>query len=112
VHEIIRELAPQEGELLLHKTTSSAFHSTGLHLLLRNLGIEYLVFTGFATQACVETTARDAADLGFFCVLLDDGCITFTQAVHEATLLNFAATFGRVDDSDTVIAELSGRERL
>jgi nicotinamidase-related amidase len=92
---------------VLHKTTMSAFLSTGLELMLRNLGIEQLVFTGLATQACVETTARDAADLGFNCVMVDDACITFTQAAHDATLLNFAATFGRVDVAAAVIKELT-----
>ena len=107
IHEVIPELAPREGELLLHKTTMSAFQSTGIDLLLRHVGVEYLVFTGLATQACVETTARDAADRGFNCVLVDDACITFTQAAHDATLLNFAATFGRVDVAEAVIEELA-----
>ena len=107
IHEVIPELAPREGELLLHKTTMSAFQSTGIDLLLRLLGIEYLVFAGLATQACVETTARDAADRGFNCVLVDDACITFTQAAHDATLLNFAATFGRVDVAEAVVEELA-----
>jgi nicotinamidase-related amidase len=107
IHEVIPELAPREGELLLHKTTQSAFQSTGIDLLLRHLGIEYLVFAGLATQACVETTARDAADRGFNCVLVDDACITFTQAAHDATLLNFAATFGRVDVSEAVTEQLA-----
>jgi nicotinamidase-related amidase len=107
IHDILPELAPRDGELVLHKTTMSAFLSTGLELMLRNLGIEQLVFTGLATQACVETTARDAADLGFNCVMVDDACITFTQAAHDATLLNFAATFGRVDVAAAVIRELT-----
>ena len=107
IHEVVPELTPREGELLLHKTTMSAFQSTGIDLLLRHVGVEYLVFTGLATQACVETTARDAADRGFNCVLVDDACITFTQAAHDATLLNFAATFGRVDLAEAVIEELA-----
>jgi len=111
IHEVVPELAPREGEPLLHKTTMSAFNSTGIDLLLRHLGIEYLVFSGLATQACVETTARDAADRGFNCVLVDDACISFTQAAHDATLLNFAATFGRVDESETMMAELAAALR-
>lgn len=106
IHEIIPALAPRPNELLLHKTTPSAFQSTGMDLLLRNLRIEYLVFTGLATQACVENTARDAVDLGYSSVLVDDACITFTQATHDATLINFSATFGRVDQADAVIGEL------
>jgi biuret amidohydrolase len=106
VHEIIPELTPQDGELLIHKNSVSAFTSTGLDLLLRNLGMEYLVFTGLATQACVETTARDATDRGYNSIMVDDACITFTQAAHDASLLCFAATYGRVDQTDAVIAEL------
>src|SRR6201999_961274 len=100
IHEVIPELAPREGELLIHKTTMSAFQSTGIDLLLRNRGIENVIFTRLATQACVETTARDAVDRGFNGVMVDDACITFTQAAHDATMLNFAATFGRVAQAD------------
>jgi nicotinamidase-related amidase len=109
VYELLPELERGEDELLFHKNSVSAFTSTGLDRVLRNLGIEYLIFTGLATQACVETTARDAVDRGYNSVLVDDACITFTQAAHDATLLNFSISYGRVDDTDSVIAELTGK---
>jgi len=64
-HEVIEALAPAAGELVIDKNTSSAFNSTGFEWLLRNLEVETLVLAGMATDMCVETTARDAADRGF-----------------------------------------------
>lgn len=109
-HSILRELEPQAGELVINKVSRGAFNSTGLDAVLRNLGIECLVVMGVATNSCVETTARDAADRGYKTVLVEDACATFDQALHEATLRSFATLFGRVSTTQEVIAEL-GRQR-
>ncbi len=108
-HGILPELAPCPGELVLNKTSSSAFNSTGFDQTLRNLGISYLVFTGVATHACVENTARDAADRGYLCVLVDDACATHTQDLHDATMHAFAAVSGKVQSTTEVIAHLRGQ---
>lgn len=111
-HSIIEELKPEEGELVINKTSFGAFNSTGIDGLLRNMGVESLVIAGVATDVCVETTARDAADRGYNCILIEDACATFDQASHEATLLAFAKAFGMVKSTDELIAELgSGLER-
>ena len=73
-HEILDALAPRPGEPVLNKTTMSAFHSTGFERLVRAWGVEQLLFTGISTNSCVEGTARDAADRGFRCVIVEDGC--------------------------------------
>ena len=111
-HSIIEELKPQEGELVVNKTSFGAFNSTGIDRFLANMGIESLVITGVATDVCVETTARDAADRGYNCILVEDACATFNQASHEAALCSFARSFGMVESTGEVIAELeSGLER-
>ena len=67
------------------------------------------MITGVATNACVETTARDGADRGYKCILVEDACATFHgQAVHDMTMRNFAALFGKVMATREVIALLSG----
>ena len=107
-HEILEALAPRPGEAVLNKTTMSAFHSTGFERLVRAWGVEQLVFTGISTNSCVEGTARDAADRGFRCLLVEDGCGAASQTLHDATCTNFARLLGRVASSAQVLAELEG----
>jgi nicotinamidase-related amidase len=105
-HSVIEELKPQEGDMVINKTSFGAFNSTGIDRLLTNMGMETLVITGVATDVCVETTARDAADRGYNCVLVEDACATFDEASHEAALSAFAKAFGMVKSTSEVIAEL------
>ena len=105
-HEILDALAPRPGEAVLNKTTMSAFHSSGFERLVRTWGVEQLVFTGISTNSCVEGTARDAADRGFRCLLVEDGCGAASQVLHDATCTNFARLLGRVATSAEVLAEL------
>jgi biuret amidohydrolase len=107
--EIIDELKPQSGELVIDKNSASAFNSTNIDQLLRNMGIDSLVITGVATNACVETTARDAADRGYKSILVEDACATFHgQDVHDMTMRNFASLFGKVMSSLDAIKLLQG----
>jgi nicotinamidase-related amidase len=105
-HEILDALAPRPAEPVLNKTTMSAFHSSGFERLIRAWGVEQLVFTGVSTNSCVEGTARDAADRGFRCLLVEDGCGAASRQLHEAACRNFQRLLGRVDSSARVIAEL------
>ncbi|CAG0978439.1 nicotinamidase/pyrazinamidase [Anaerolineae bacterium] len=105
-HNVVEELQPQPGDLVINKTSFGAFNSTALDTILRHLGIESLIIVGVATDVCVETTARDAADRGYQCVLVDDGCATFDQNSHDAALLAFAKSFGMVNSTDEVLAQI------
>jgi nicotinamidase-related amidase len=84
----------------------SAFHSSGFEGLLRAWGVEQLAFTGVSTNSCVEGTARDAADRGFRCLLVEDGCGAASQRLHDATCENFQRLLGRVAPAAVVVAEL------
>ncbi|MCK5205442.1 MAG: isochorismatase family protein [Desulfobacterales bacterium] len=75
----------------------------------RSKGLEYLLFTGVSTNMCVETTARDAADKGFRCVLIEDGCGASAQSYHDAAMTTFQRLFGKVNTSVEVIAELKSK---
>jgi nicotinamidase-related amidase len=105
-HELIAALVPTDGELVIDKNTSSAFNSTGFEWLLRNLEVETLVVAGMATDMCVETTARDAADRGFNVIVVEDATATFFEHHHRAALSGFARVFGQVWDTDRVLAAL------
>lgn len=106
-HEIVASLAPEPGELVLDKNTSSVFNSTGAEWLLRNMGVETLVVTGMATDMCVETTARDAADRGFNVVVVEDATATYFEHHHRAALSAFARVFGQVWETERVLAGLT-----
>lgn len=106
-HEILDDLAPAAHEARLNKTTMSAFHSSGFERLVRAWGVDQLLFTGVSTNSCVEGTARDAADRGFRCVLVEDGCGAASAALHDAACHNFQRLLGRVESSARLIAELN-----
>jgi nicotinamidase-related amidase len=105
-HDILDELRPRAGEPVIAKTTMSAFHSSGFEALVRAWGVEHLLFTGISTNSCVEGTARDAADRGFRCLIVEDGCGAASQKLHDAACENFARLLGRVASSAAVVAEL------
>lgn len=104
--QIVTCLEPHANELVINKTTYGTFSSTGLDHTLRNLGITTLIIGGVVTNVCVETTARDAADRGYQVILLDDACAAYSPEIHDATLLSFQGPFGRVRQTDEVIALL------
>jgi nicotinamidase-related amidase len=103
--EVIEELKPTPDDFVIRKTSTGPFNSTGLDQLVRNLGVKAMVITGVATNSCVETTLRDAADRGYDCLLVEDACSTLHPAYHEATLLNCEMIFGNVRTTDEIIEE-------
>ena len=74
--EIHSAVAPAGGEPIVNKHFPSAFRETPLLENLRSAGASRVVFAGMMTHMCVDTTVRAAADLGFECLLAEDGCAT------------------------------------
>ena len=82
--EIIDELTPQKGDIIVEgKKTLDAFHSTALDYLLRANEIEYVAFTGFHTDWCVESSARSAYDKGYRVIVIGDCTATDTQEEQD-----------------------------
>jgi len=84
--EFLEIVAPVGDEIVINKTSAGTFNSTAIDQVLRNMGIDCLWVTGIVTEGCVEMTARDAADRGFFVTLVSDGCASSTYAAHKDAL--------------------------
>ena len=111
--EIIAELAPEPGDLVVRKYRSSGFWGTNLDMLLRSNGIETVIVTGCTTEGCVESTARDAMFKDYYVVLPEDCVASDDPRQHEASLFLMRHRFDVVSSDDilTIWKELQVTER-
>src|ERR1700732_5043432 len=84
--DIVPEVYPVEGEIIIDKPGKGSFYATELDLMLRTQGITHLIFTGITTDVCVHTTMREANDRGYECLLLED-CTGATDYGHYLAAL-------------------------
>ena len=78
------------------KVSSSPFNSTAIDRFLRNLDIDTFLVCGVVTNGCVEGTVRDASDLGYQVIMVDDACAAVTPALHQAAITNLKDGFCNV----------------
>lgn len=90
-HDIIPELAPIEGEVVLDKPGKGSFYATDLETILRAKNIAQLVVTGVTTEVCVQSTVREANDRGFESLILSDCTGSYFPEFHASALEMFAA---------------------
>jgi nicotinamidase-related amidase len=95
-HDIIDELKPLSGEPIIDKPGKGAFFATDLELILRNRGVRSLIMTGVTTEVCVQTTAREANDRGFECLVLEDCVGSYFPEFHRVALEMIKAQGGIV----------------
>ena len=105
--QIVEQLKPQEDDIVIEKQRYSAFYQTNLDMILKTYGIRYLLFTGLATNICVESSVRDAFYTGYFPILISDACAnagpSYTQ---DATIYNIKLCYGWVMTSEDLLKTL------
>jgi nicotinamidase-related amidase len=84
--QYLEGLEPRQGHIVLEKSQPSFFIDTPLDLRLKTLGIKTLVFAGVATDIGIEFTCRHAASLGYFSVVAEDACGSYTDLAHQRSL--------------------------
>ncbi len=84
--DIVPELYPQEGEIVIDKPGKGAFYATPLGDILKERGITQLVFAGVTTEVCVQTTMREANDRGYECLLAEDATESYFPEFKKAAI--------------------------
>ena len=115
--EILSELSPEDGDIVVAKHRFSGFFETDLDAILKERGITSLVFTGCTTSVCVESTLRDAFFRDYRCLLLEDCCAEpiggdLERSNHDASVLTIQLLFGWVSDSSRFVSALSVRSAV
>jgi ureidoacrylate peracid hydrolase len=115
--DIVPELEPQQGDIVIYKTRFSGFYGTELNATLKKFDAKYLIFAGLTTCICVDSTVRDAMFRDYLCVLLSD-CMSepignqLARSNHDATLLAVETLFGWVSDSNEFVNAFGPNQSL
>lgn len=108
--DIVVEVYPIDGEVIIDKPGKGSFYATDLDLILRTTGVTHLILTGITTDVCVHTTMREANDRGYECLLLSD-CTGATDYDNYLAALHMVkmqgGVFGAVAPSDALLAALN-----
>ncbi len=112
-YDLVDALKPQPGDIVLPKPRYSGFFNTPLDSMLRSRGIRHLIFTGIATNVCVESTLRDGFFLEYFGVVLEDATYQAGPSfAQQAAIFNIEAFFGWVSDVKTFCHALAPQTAL
>lgn len=118
--EVIDELAPVPGDIIVDKLFYSGFHDTDLDTILRVHDVNTVIICGTVTNVCCETTVRDAAHREYKVIFLSDGNAAMdypdlgwgavsAEEIQRLTLTTIAYEFGQVASTDEVIAEINAK---
>ena len=102
--QVIDELAPEQGDIVVTKHRYSGFARTELDRTLSDRGRETIVVCGVSTNVCVESTARHGFDLDYYVVIPEDGCASWNSELHEAALATARHRYAVVCSTSDVIS--------
>ena len=89
--EIVRELTPQEGEIVVDKPGKGAFYATCLDEHLKRFGTKIIIFAGVTTEVCVQAIMREANDRGYDCLLASDATESYFPEFKASTMAMISA---------------------
>lgn len=95
-YQILDEMAPRPEDWYVEKNRLSAFFQTNLELILRNLGIEVVIFTGVLTNQCVAATSKDASFRDFLPIVVEECTGTSLPHLHAPAIEMIAVGWGEV----------------
>lgn len=113
--DIIEELYPARGEHVIDKAGRGAFGSSEIHMILKNLGIQYVVTVGVTTDVCVHTITRELCDFGYWTVLLKDCTAATDIECYRGAIKSIkmqGGIFGGVSDSKRFVKALKGTSNI
>jgi ureidoacrylate peracid hydrolase len=110
--QTVDELKPTEEDYLIIKRRDSAFVDTELRMWLQSLGINVLVFSGVDTSICVETSIRDAFNLGYDIILISDATASGIKSHYETTLTRVSDYYGLQMSYDRFAYMLKSLDRV
>ena len=121
--EIKPEVAPLQGEVVIQKSTNSAFVNTDLEERLRNANITGLIIAGLTTDHCVSASVRTAADLEFEVILPADATATYAKSgiggqvfeaslIHATALASLRGEFAQITTTHQLLSQLDKQEFL
>ncbi len=105
--DLVPELGPKPGDLVVTKRQWGAFYGTELDLVLRRRGVRAIVLGGISTNFGVESTARDAWERGYELVFAEDAMAGLAAEAHRFAVTNIFPRLGRVRSTDEVLKALS-----
>jgi ureidoacrylate peracid hydrolase len=103
---IVDDIKPQENDHVVIKRRDSAFHDTETGVWLRSIGVDTLIFCGVDTSICVETSLREAFNIGYDVILVSDATASSNRKHYESTLENVRDYYGMVMESRELLEYL------
>ena len=100
------ELGKQDSDIEVTKRQWGAFYGTDLEVQLRRRGIDTIILCGISTNIGVESTARNAWELGFNLIIAEDACSAFNNDQHQSSLSYIFPRIARVRSTDEILAAL------
>ena len=106
--EIVKEIAPQPEDIVIHKLKPSGFFGTPLHSILNDYAVDTLLVTGGSTSGCVRATVIDAFSFNYYVAVVEDGTFDRIQLSHKANLLDMNMKYADVMKADDASLYLDG----